>query len=165
VDRPKRPGRTKTIIEEELACVLAILDGMTDAEIESAQARGISYDERKLLTADQIRSCWQFDHGIHHAIGGPAKHWNFTPRRILSHRAKTHEVDRPQIGKTDRISAEQVAFQNRLLAKSGQAPETPVTAPRKAKGKIQSRGFQKRPEGQKHNWGSRKLSGKRGKVS
>lgn len=161
-DRPKRPGRTKQILAEELACVLAILDGLTDEEIEAAQARGIPYDERKLMSAEEVRARWEFDHGIHHAIDGPAKHWNFTPRRPLGHSVKTHTIDRPQIRKTDRISESQAEFQRKMLAKMGQDEPEPE-AKKKPKAKIQSRGFQKRPEGQKHNWGSRKLS--RGKAS
>jgi hypothetical protein len=107
-----------------------------------------------------VRGCWQFDHGIHHAIGGDAKHWNFTPRRILAHREKTHKVDRPQISKTDRITESQAEFQRKMLAKSGREEAEPETKP-KPKGKIQSRGFQKRPDGMKYNWGGKKLSGKR----
>jgi len=149
VDRPKRPGMTKAELMERLAAALA-------------QLWKIPHEHQKLMTAEQVISLGEVDHGIHHAIGGEHVHHNYTWRQILDHREKTHTLDRPQIRKTDRISADQAAFQNRLLAKSGQAPETPAAAPRKAKGKIQSRGFQKRPEGQKHNWGSRKLATKRG---
>lgn len=140
----KRPGRTKAQIEEELACcIAALLD--------------IPYEHSKLLTAQDIRSLVEFDHGIHNAIGGSHQHWNLTMRTILDHRKKTHKVDRPQIRKTDRITAEQKAFQARMLAKGGKK-EAP-TLPAKPKAKIKSRSFQKRPEGMKYNWGKRKVGG------
>lgn len=163
-DVAPRPARTKATIEEELACVLAILDGMTDKEIEAAQARGIPYGERKLLTADQIRSTWQFDHNIQHAIGGPAKHWNFTPRRILAHRDKTHRIDRPQIRKTDRIGEAQVEFQRKMLAKAGHDAGEPEPRRTKAKGKIPSRPFQKPAAGAGRKLQGRKFETRKGKV-
>jgi hypothetical protein len=128
------------VIEEELACALVHL-------------LGIPREHAKNMTAEQVRSLVQFDHVVHHAIGGEHVHHNLTPRQILDHREKTHTIDRPQIRKTDRIGDKEAAFQARVLAKSGQeAPAAPKTKP---KVKIKSRGFQKPPEGHKHKWGSR----------
>lgn len=141
---PPRPSRTKAVIEEELACALVHL-------------LGIPREHAKLMTAAQVRSLVEFDHVVHHTIGGPRVHWNLTPRQILDHRDKTNRIDKPQIAKTKRITAEQAAFQARLLAKDGQtAPPAPKPRP---KAKIRSQGFRKPPEGHVHKWGSRKLNG------
>lgn len=149
MDRPKRPSMTKSELMERLAAALA-------------QLWEIPHEHQKLMTAEQVISLGECDHNIHHAIGGPHRHWNYYWRQILNHREKTHTIDRPQIRKTDRISESQAEFQRKMLAKTGQdEPERKVE--KKPKAKIQSRGFQKRPEGQKHNWGSRKLP--RGKTS
>lgn len=137
----KRPGRTKAQIEEELACCIADL-------LE------VPYEHRKLLTAQDIRSLVEFDHNIHNAIDGSHQHWNLTMRTILDHRQKTHKIDRPQIRKTDRITAEQKAFQARMLAKSGQA-DAEQERPSKPKAKIRSRGFQRPKDGQKQKIPSR----------
>lgn len=151
MDRPKRPSMTKAELMERLAAALA-------------QLWKIPHEHQKLMTAEQVISLGECDHNIHHAIGGPHRHWNYYWRLILNHREKTHTIDRPQIRKTDRISAEQEAFRSRLLAKAGQIEDAPTVTREKPKGKIQSRGFQKRPEGQKPNWGSRKMSGKKTRV-
>jgi hypothetical protein len=139
-ERPPRPSRTKQVIEEELACALVHL-------------LGIPREHAKNMTAEQVRSLVQFDHVVHHAIGGEHVHHNLTPRQILDHREKTHTIDRPQIRKTDRIGDKEAAFQARVLAKSGQDAPAPVKT--KPKVKIKSRGFQKPPEGHKHKWGHR----------
>lgn len=140
-ERPPRSSRTKKVIEEELACALVHL-------------LGIPREHAKLMTAEQVRSLVEFDHIVHHAIGGKTVHHNLTPRQILDHREKTHTIDRPQIRKTDRISDEEAAFRARMLAKSGQdAPEPMKTKP---KAKIRSQGFRKPPPGHKYNWGSKR---------
>ena len=147
MDRPKRPSMTKAELMERLAAALA-------------QLWGIPHEHQKLMTAEQVISLGQVDHGIHHAIGGKHVHHNYTWRQILDHREKTAKVDIPQIYKTDRISESQAEFQRKMLAKTGQdGPEPEVK--KKPKAKIQSRGFQKRPEGQKHNWGSQKFGRRR----
>ena len=151
MDRPKRPGMTKAELMERLAAALA-------------QLWKIPHEHQKLMTAEQVISLGEVDHGVHHAIGGQHVHHNYTWRQILDHREKTAKIDIPQIYKTDRISTEQEAFRSRLLAKAGQIADAPTVAREKPKGKIQSRGFQMRPEGQRHNWGSRKMPGKKTKT-
>lgn len=143
----KRPSRTKAVVEEELAACIAIIFGW-------------NLDDRKIVTAEQIRSTVEFDHNIPHAIGGAHVHHNLTPRQILDHREKTAKVDIPQIAKTDRITESQAEFQRKMLAKSGRDEAEPEPT-RKPKAKIQSRGFQQRPDGMKYNWGSKTLSGKK----
>lgn len=101
----KRPGMTKKELTERLAAALG-------------QLFEIPYEHRKLLTAEQIISLAQCDHGIHHAIGGAHEHWNYTWRQILDHREKTHKIDRPQIRKTQRLSEAHVEFQRRLARKT-----------------------------------------------
>lgn len=144
-DRPKRPGRTKKQIEEELACCIAFI--LT-----------IPHEHQKLMTAGQVRSLVEFDHAVHSAIGGSHEFWNLTMRQILDHRWKTHEIDRPQIRKTDRIEEDAAEFRRKMLAKSGQSadPDVEVSTTRTGP-KLRSRGFPKPPEGHKHKWGSRKM--------
>ncbi len=108
-------------LRDKLAAALAII-------------AGVPYEHRKLMTADQIISLFQFDHDpIPHAapFNGPAVHWNCTPRLIngeslagIGHREKT-KTDVSEIYKTRRISAAHEEFRQRLLAKGGQAEAPP----------------------------------------
>ena len=148
-----RKPKAHISLREKLAAALSHMMVDVDGKLE----RAIPYDDAKRMTADEVLSIFQFDHGIHEAIDGPTKHWNLTPRFILPHRAKTHEIDRPQIRKTDRISKKQEAFRQSVLAKTDPEVEAPAT---KRGPKLKSRGFQKKPEGHKHKWGTRKM-GKR----
>ena len=142
---PPRPARTKAVIEEELAACLSII-------------AGIPHEHQLLMTAQQVRSLFQFDHAVHHAIGGQVVHYNLTPRLILDHRGKTNKIDKPQIAKTKRIAPEHEAFRRRLLAKAGQNdPSEPV--PSKPKSKMRSRGFAKFPKGILQSRGHRKFNG------
>ena len=150
-----RKPKAHISLREKLAAALSHMMVEVDGKLE----RAIPYDDAKRMTADEVLSVFQFDHGIHEAIDGPTEHWNLTPRFILPHRTKTHEVDRPQIRKTDRIEEDAAEFRRKMLAKSGQETE-PTVSTTKPKTKIKSRGFQKPPEGHKHKWGSRKM-GKR----
>lgn len=74
----------------------------------------IPYDHARLMTADQVISLFQFDHGIYHVHEGSDEHWNLTPLFIMPHREKT-KVDIKQIRKTDRISRAHEDFRNQLL--------------------------------------------------
>jgi hypothetical protein len=51
----------------------------------------IPYDDAKAMTAAQIISLYQFDHGILHETGHPDRdrYWNLTPMLIQRHREKT----------------------------------------------------------------------------
>jgi hypothetical protein len=134
-----RPSRTKAVIEEELACALVHL-------------LGIPREHAKLMTAGQVRSLVEFDHIVHHAIGGEHVHHNLTPRQILDHREKTHKIDRPQIRKTQRLSAEQEAFRKRLERKTDPTVAQEIQPPSR---------FQSRPlAGTKQSGLKRRMDGK-----
>lgn len=68
------------------------------------------------------------------------------------HAPKT-KVDVREIAKTKRVEKKQAEFRRKLIAKTG-AECVEETSP-KHKSKLRSRGFQKRPEGHKYNWGKR----------
>lgn len=136
---------TKAVLYEKLAAVLR--DHMV--EEDGKLVRAIPYEHARQMSSGEIYSLFEFDHGIHDAIGGPYKHWNLTARFIPEHRIKTRTKDIPQIAKTKRITKEQAAFRQRMLAKSGVADdvEKTETKPKSAwpKGrKLQSRGFPKK---------------------
>jgi hypothetical protein len=83
----------------------------------------ISYEDSKLLTAEQIIGRFHFDHyPIPHAQGGSDHHSNLVPRPTGEHKERTAKLDIPQIAKTKRLSKEQEAFRARLLAKAGAEP-------------------------------------------
>jgi hypothetical protein len=66
--------------------------------------RIIRHEDAKLLTADQIISCFHLDHyPIAHADGGPDLPWNLTFRPILDHREKTKR-DVAAMAKVKRIA-------------------------------------------------------------
>jgi hypothetical protein len=111
-----RPSRTKAIIEEELACCISAL-------------LGIPHEHQKLMTASQIRALVQFDHVIHHAIGGKVVHHNLTMRTIRDHREKTAKIDIPQIAKTKRLTAKQEEFRKRLERKTNPTSDQENTPP------------------------------------
>jgi hypothetical protein len=121
----KRPSMTKKELTERLAAALG-------------QLFEIPYDHRKGMTAEQVISLCQCDHGIHHAIGGPHTHWNYTWRQILEHREKTHKIDRPQIRKTQRLTEAHLEFQRRLGRKTdpADAAEKNATPPSRFGGRA-----------------------------
>jgi hypothetical protein len=112
----------------------------------------ISHEDAKKLTEDQVLSLANFDHVIHHSIGGPDTHWNLVARPILEHREKTAKVDTPQIAKTKRITAKEHAFRDKLLRKKGQgevdlddqSSHNPTRKQWPGGRKLQSRPFPKR---------------------
>jgi len=84
----------------------------------------IPYEHAKLMSAAQIVSLFQFDHGILHTHDGPDEPWNLTPRMIIPHRIKTATVDVPVAAKVKHLTAAQEEFQRRILAKTyGGMPE------------------------------------------
>jgi len=133
---------------EELAAALRELAVLRGGALEHA----LTYEEAKLMTADQVISLFQRDHGIHHTIGGPDEHWNLTWRFIGEHREKTNKIDKPRIAKTRRGAKAEAQFRQRVLARSGQADadegipsRDKIRTSRWPKGrKMQSRPFPKR---------------------
>lgn len=123
----------------------------------------LTHEQTKAMTVAEIMACIQTDHdpvpaSIAQDLGWiPAQYnhpSNLTVRVVAEHRHKTNTKDTPQIAKSRRVSKTQEAFRARVLAvKTG--ADLPVAPARKPKAKIKSRGFQKRPEGAKHNWGKR----------
>lgn len=149
-----RKPKASMSLRKKLAAALRHMMVEVDGKLELA----IPYDDAKRMTTDELLSLFQFDHGIHEAIDGPTEHWNLTPRFIMEHRRKTHEIDRPQIRKTDRIEEDAAEFRRKMLAKSGQTPADEVEVSTTRTGpKLRSRGFQRLPEGHKHQWGTRKM--------
>lgn len=142
-----KKGKAHISLRQKLASALAHLMVEVDGKLE----RAIPHEDARKMTAEDIISLYNFDHNIFEAIGGPAEHWNLTPRFIAEHRRKTAKHDLPAIAKSDRLSADHVAFQRRILAKGEKSRESDAeimtTKPRK---KIPSRPFQKKPEGHKH---------------
>ena len=63
----------------------------------------IPYDDAKQMTAAQLISLYNCDHGIFHVHDGPPDFWNLTPRLIQAHRVKTATIDVPAIAKGKRI--------------------------------------------------------------
>jgi hypothetical protein len=98
----------------------------------------LSHEQAKKMTEADIEAMFEYDHNIHHAIGGSVQHWNLTPILKAKHREKTAKQDIPQIAKTKRLEKATEEFRRKLLAKSGQITETSDT---KQKRKMQSRGF------------------------
>lgn len=76
----------------------------------------------ELMTADQIISLFVFDHGVYHVHDGSDEHYNLTPLLIQPNREKTGK-DITQIRKTDRISASQAEFRQRLLTPRDERPK------------------------------------------
>jgi hypothetical protein len=108
----------------------------------------IDYEDAKKMSAEQIISCFHFDHGILHAIEPINEPWNLTPRPIIEHRKKSAK-DKTALSKGDRLSDSQKEFQRKMLVKVGQGETIEdVKAKRKykwPKRKMQSRNsFQRR---------------------
>lgn len=107
-----------------------------------------THEEAKELSEDQILSLVQWDHfPIPHAApyNGPDVHWNLEPSLIPQHREKTAKIDIPRIAKGKRVSEAEIAFRNRMLAKT--QPEVAQVVPPRPKRTIQSRKFPTRKKG------------------
>lgn len=76
----------------------------------------IPYDDAKQMTADQIVSLYQFDHGILHAIDPIDEPWNLTPRLIAPHRAKSRR-DMSAVAKVRRLEPDAIEFRRKVLAR------------------------------------------------
>lgn len=64
----------------------------------------VPYNDAKLMTEDQILSLYQLDHNMLHSskVKNTDAYWNYTPRLIAEHRAKT-KLDAKVIAKSRRI--------------------------------------------------------------
>ena len=65
----------------------------------------IPYEDAKQMTAEQIVSLYELDHGILHGIEPNDAFWNLTPRLIKPHREKSKR-DTSIVAKTRRIEKE-----------------------------------------------------------
>jgi len=131
--------RTPTMTEKLASALLSMVQDDGTGKLTPVLDR----DECRDLTAHQICSLVQFDHGLLHSLADTQEEAellmhpsNLTPRLIVSHRQKS-KGDTTAVAKTKRISAEAESFQRRILAKTGQAEPT-----ERPKSKFQSRGFQ-----------------------
>lgn len=103
-------------LKQQLAAALRDMAVEEDGKL----VRAIPYEVAKQMTADQIISLFNCDHGILHALKRIDEHWNLTFRFIPAHRLKTAKQDVPALAKGDRIAEEHEAFRRRMLAKAGQ---------------------------------------------
>lgn len=116
--------RAHISLEKQLAAALLVIGD-------------IAHEHAKQMTARQIISLFHLDHyPIPKAEDGPDEPWNMMFRFIGDHRQKTRKIDIPQIAKNKRITADQIAFRRRILAKGNDEP--------KPKSKWPSRPFPKR---------------------
>jgi hypothetical protein len=101
--------RKQPTLTERLAATLL--------ELKYADGRHvIDREAAKKMTAKEICAQFEFDHGVHVAIGGGNHPTNLVPRLPAVHAEKTNKIDKPQIAKTKRIEQEQAEFRRRLLA-------------------------------------------------
>jgi hypothetical protein len=99
--------RKQPTLTERLAATLL--------EMKYADGRPvIDREAAKRMTAKEICAKFEFDHGVHVAIGGNNHPTNLTPRLPPEHAEKTNKIDKPQIAKTKRVAAEQEEFRRRM---------------------------------------------------
>jgi hypothetical protein len=96
----------------------------------------IPYSDAKQMTAAQIISLYQFDHGILHGVVVIDEFWNLTPRLITPHRAKSRS-DTGVVAKVKRLARVTEEASRRLLAKEPGKSARPAS--RWPKRKMQSR--------------------------
>jgi hypothetical protein len=131
------PQRTKTV-----AALRALAETMR-VEKDGQLVPVITHAQAKRMTEDEIEAMFQWDHNVHHAIGGSIQHWNLTPMLVAQHAVKTAKRDLPQIAKTKRLEKAQIEFRRKIAAKTSTGtPETDKTGIKKPTRKMQSRGFQ-----------------------
>lgn len=75
----------------------------------------IPHEHAKMMTVEQVLSLVQFHHIEYHTHDGSDEHWNLEPMLIKAHRARTSNIDVPQIAKTERLRKEHIELQRRLL--------------------------------------------------
>jgi hypothetical protein len=131
------PPRKSISMKTKLCAALCSLVHEEDGQLVPVIPR----DEAKKLTEDEVLARFEFDHAVHHAIGGAEQHWNLTPRAKAKHREKTAKQDIPQIAKTKRLEKATEEFRRKLLSKTG-AETAETDKKQKQSRKMQSRGFQ-----------------------
>jgi len=87
------------------------------------EGRPIEYVIAKELHAEYINSLFQYDHSSPEHFSDNHHPSNLRPMLIREHRIKTAKVDKPAIAKSDRIIADQEAFREKMLRKSGREGE------------------------------------------
>jgi hypothetical protein len=97
------PSRKHISLKTKLASALLML-------------KDIPYEESKGMSAEQIISLYQFDHGILHATEPIDEPWNLTPRLIHEHRQKSKK-DTAIVAKSRRIEKKWSEFTAKLHSK------------------------------------------------
>lgn len=125
---------------------------LASALLQLREATGeplIPYEYAKQMTAEQIMSLFQWDHGILHAVEPIDEPWNLTPRLIRPHREKSRK-DTSTVAHVLNVATSQAIHEARMASKAGDyagAAAILATAPKpgrlKPRRKIQSRPFQK----------------------
>jgi hypothetical protein len=118
--------------------------------LEIMRLRGTPLDRNraKRMTPAEIVGLFHFDHDAGFACHGADNHpTRITPRPVREHIEKTAKIDIPAIAKCRRVSAEQIEFQRKLLAKAGQLAE--IEAARRRNRTIPSRPL---PCGRRSAW-------------
>lgn len=77
----------------------------------------VPYEHAKLMTAEQIRSLYDFHHNIRHAEDGTIHFSNLEPMLRPAHRERTAKIDIPAIAKGKRIRRREGEYRSRVLAK------------------------------------------------
>jgi|SRR6516225_8265834 hypothetical protein len=105
----------------------------------------IPYDDAKRMTAEQLISLYQFDHGILHALGGTDDYWNLTPKMIVEHRQKSRK-DTKAVAKVKRLIHKN--YSNTEILDQAQFGRVLHERPKREwpSRKIQSRPFPKKPK-------------------
>lgn len=105
----------------------------------------LTYDERRLLSEDQVLSLVNWDHDpIPHAEDGTDDHFNLVPLLIGGHRAKTATVDVPGIAKRKRVSQAHAEFRTLILTPRDQRPECKSSFPKGRKMQSRNSNFRKK---------------------
>lgn len=138
--RPKRKRKDPTLREKCAAALLTICRPDENGILKPVVDR----EAAKTMTHDQIISCFQFDHLALHAFGGSNHPANLDPKPTKEHRTKSAN-DTKIVAKNDRLEPAHIKFQQRMLAKVGQAePDEDHDADNHKKNgsKLKGRGFQ-----------------------
>lgn len=97
-------------------------------EVDGKLVPVIPRDKAKHLTAGEIITMFEWNHIVHHAIGGSDHPSNIEPLLAHEHRAITAARDIPQIAKTKRIAKRHRAHETAVGAKISDAPVVAKTA-------------------------------------
>lgn len=147
------PRKKLTRDERHAAAILMITRGDGTPIVSREEAKGMTAKE--IIKAFAART--HVEHIVPHALTGNNHPSNIQYLAPDEHKPKTSR-DISEIAKTKRIEGDHEAFRRKMLAKAGQSDASDVgKTTTKPKRKIKSRGFQKRPDGHKYNWGNRKM--------